>query len=123
MQIRGEPRPQRATPAAHSAWSSGDIVLLTAITLLALCLRITWAVTRDVVIENEGAQYTRIAINLAAGNGYVGLKGGPQLLFPPLYPMLIRTGLFFVHSPVASARIVSIAAGTLLVPLIFLIVS
>src|SRR5215469_2436858 len=106
MQIRGEPRPQRATPAAHSAWSNADIVLLTAITLLALCLRITWAVTRDVVIENEGAEYTHIAVNLAAGNGYVGLMGGPQLEDSPLYPLLIRTGLFFTHSAVASARAV-----------------
>ena len=48
---------------------------------------------------------------------------GPQLLFPPLYPMLIRTGLCFTHSPAASARAVSIATGTLLVPLLFLIVS
>ena len=61
-------------------------------------------------------------MNLAAGNGYVGLMGGPQLVDPPFYPMLIRTSLFFTHSPVASARAVSIAAGTLLVPLVFLIV-
>jgi len=123
VQAGREPRPQRAAPAVHSAWLKRDIVLLTALTLLSLFLRITWAVTRDVVIENEGAEYTRIGVNLAADKGYVGLMGGPQLVFPPLYPMLIRTGLFFAHSPVASARAVSIAAGTLLVPLVFLIVS
>jgi 4-amino-4-deoxy-L-arabinose transferase-like glycosyltransferase len=122
-QVSREPRPQRAAPAAHSAWLKRDIVLLTALTLLSLFLRITWAVTRNVVIENEGAEYTRIAVNLAAGNGYMGLRGGRELVFPPVYPMLIRAGLFFTHSPVASARAVSIAAGTLLVPLVFLIVS
>jgi 4-amino-4-deoxy-L-arabinose transferase-like glycosyltransferase len=121
--IGREPRLQRAAPATHSAWLKRDIVLLTALTLLSLFLRITWAVTRNVVIENEGAEYTRIGVNLAAGNGYVGLMGGPQLVDSPLYPMLIRTGLFFTRSPVASARAVSIAAGTLLVPLVFLIVS
>ena len=123
VQIGREPCPQRAEPAAHSALRKGDIVLLTALTLLSLFLRITWAVTRNVVIENEGAEYARIAVNLAAGRGYVGTMAGPQLLFPPLYPMLIRTGLFYTHSPVASARAVSIATGTLLVPLLFLIVS
>jgi 4-amino-4-deoxy-L-arabinose transferase-like glycosyltransferase len=121
-EVSREPRPQRAAPTAHSAWVKRDIVLLTALTLLSLFLRITWAVTQNVVIENEGAEYTRIGVNLAAGNGYVGLMGGPQLVDSPLYPMLIRTGLFFTHSPVASARAVSIAAGTLLVPLVFLIV-
>jgi 4-amino-4-deoxy-L-arabinose transferase-like glycosyltransferase len=123
VQVSSEPRAQRATPAAYSAWRKGDIVLLTALTLLFLFLRITWAVTRNVVIENEGAEYTRIAVNLAAGNGYVGLMGGPHLVDSPLYPVLIRTGLFFTYSPVASARAVSIAAGTLLVPLVFLIAS
>jgi 4-amino-4-deoxy-L-arabinose transferase-like glycosyltransferase len=113
---------QGGAPAAHSAWLKRDLLLLTALTLLSLFLRITWAVTRDVMIENEGAEYTRIGENLATGKGYVGLMGGPQLVFTPLYPILIRTGLFFTHSPVASARAVSIAAGTLLVPLVFLIV-
>lgn len=121
-QVSREPLAQGAAPA-HSGWRKGDIVLLTLLTLLSLFLRIAWAVTRDVVIENEGAEYTRIAVNLAAGSGYVGTMGGPQLVDHPLYPIPIRTGLFFIHSPVASARAVSIAAGTLLVPLVFLIVS
>lgn len=121
VQVSRESFSQSAAPA-HSAWRKGDIILLTALTLLSLFLRITWAVTRDVVIANEGAEYTRIAVNLAAGKGYVGLMGGPQLVFTPLYPMMIRAGLLFTHSPVASARAVSVAAGTLLVPLVFLIV-
>jgi len=112
---------KRAAPAARSVWWKDDTVLLTGLTLLSLSLRIAWAVTRNVVIDNEGAEYTRIAVNLAADNGYVGLMGGPQLVDSPLYPLLIRTGLFFTHSAVASARAVSIAAGTLLVPLVFLI--
>src|SRR5215469_8542269 len=87
VQIGAEPGPQRVEPDAHSAWQKGDLVLLTALTLLALFLRTTWAVTRNVVIENEGAEYTRIAVNLAAGKGYVGLNNSPQLVFPPLYPM------------------------------------
>ena len=61
VQMSREPRPQRAASTAHSAWGKRDIVLLTALTLLSLFLRITWAVTRNVVIENEGAEYTRLA--------------------------------------------------------------
>lgn len=122
-QARGRPRPERAVSAAHSAWPTSDILLLTALTLLSLLLRISWALTRNVVIENEGAEYTSIAVNLAAGRGYVGLMGGPELVQSPLYPMLIRAGLFFIHSPVGSARAVSIATGALIVPLLFMLVS
>src|SRR5215472_4932847 len=123
VQVRRMRHPEQDLSGARSTWPKSDVFLLTALTVLSLFLRITWAVTRNVVIENEGAEYTRIAVNLAAGNGYVGLMGGPQLVDTPLYPMLIRAGLFFTHSPVASARAVSIAAGTLLVPLLFLLVS
>jgi 4-amino-4-deoxy-L-arabinose transferase-like glycosyltransferase len=106
-----------------SARLKRDVLLLALLMLLSLAVRITWAVTRDVVVENEGAEYIRIAVNLASGHGYVGTMSGPQLLFPPLYPVLIRVGFFFTHSTVASARAVSIITGTLLVPLLFLIAS
>ena len=88
--------------------------------VLALAVRIFWAVTRDAVIENEGAEYTRIAMNLASGHGYVGLMAGPEMLFPPLYPVLIRIGMFLFQDAVTSARAVSIIAGTLLVLVLFL---
>lgn len=51
VQISRELSPQGAAPAAHSALRKGDIVLLTALTLLSLFLRITWALTRNVVHE------------------------------------------------------------------------
>ena len=41
-------------------------------------------------IESEGAEYTRIAENLRNGVGYVGMVSpGPQLVFNPLFPLLI----------------------------------
>jgi 4-amino-4-deoxy-L-arabinose transferase-like glycosyltransferase len=121
-----EPQVAGVSQAGHpqrSTWVKQDLLLLGLLVLLSLVLRIGWAVRRDVVVENEGAEYVRIAVNLADGHGYVGTMSGPQLLFPPLYPILIRTGFFLTDSPVTSARAVSILAGTLLVPLLFLIVS
>ena len=85
------------------------------IVLLAACLRIYWLVTQPVVISNEGAEYARIAENLVKGIGYVGTMGGPQLIFPPLYPILIAALHFLVGDFELAGRIVSLILGTCLV--------
>jgi 4-amino-4-deoxy-L-arabinose transferase-like glycosyltransferase len=89
--------------------------MLTAILIVAFAVRFAWLVTQTNVIENEGAEYARIAQNLRGGVGYVGMMAGPQLLFPPLYPVLIA-GLSFITGDVAlAARLVNVLAGALLV--------
>ena len=85
------------------------------IVLLAACLRIYWLATQPVVISNEGAEYARIAENLVKGNGYVGTMGGPQLIFPPLYPLLIAVFHFLVGNFELAGRLVSLIFGTCLV--------
>lgn len=85
------------------------------ILLLAACVRIYWLATQPVVIENEGAEYARIAENLVKGIGYVGIMGGPQLFFPPLYPILIAALHFLVGDFELAGRLVSLILGTCLV--------
>lgn len=66
-------------------------------------------------IENEGAEYARIAENLRNGVGYVGLVSpGPQLVFNPLFPFLIAGASFITHNYEWAARLVSLFLGCLL---------
>jgi 4-amino-4-deoxy-L-arabinose transferase-like glycosyltransferase len=66
-------------------------------------------------IESEGAEYARIAENLRNGIGYVGIvTPGPELMFPPLYPLLICLASFLTHNFTLAGRLVSLVLGALL---------
>jgi 4-amino-4-deoxy-L-arabinose transferase-like glycosyltransferase len=81
-------------------------------TVAGLALRILWLTVYPRVIENEGAEYARLAENLLAGRGYVGVFGGPHALFPPLFPILIGLVTSLTHNSEVSARLISLIAGT-----------
>ena len=83
--------------------------------MVALLLRIAEAVWNTGTIDTEGAEYARLAENLRAGLGYVGLAtDGPQLFFPPLYPIVIWAVGWVTPDAEIAARAASISAGTLL---------
>ncbi len=67
------------------------------------------------VIEVDGTEYARLAENLRDGVGYTGMLDGRELMFPPLYPLLIAgvSGLTGLDA-VGAGRLVSVLAGTLL---------
>ena len=66
-------------------------------------------------IESEGAEYTTIAENLRNGVGYVGLVSpGPQLVFPPLFPLLIAAASLATRNFEWAGRLVSLVLGGLL---------
>jgi 4-amino-4-deoxy-L-arabinose transferase-like glycosyltransferase len=88
---------------------------LLAVLAIALVCRIVWWFIGTAVIENEGAEYARLADNLRNGVGYVGILGAKQALFPPLYPMLIALGSLIVGDAEVAGRLVSLASGILLV--------
>jgi len=91
------------------------ILAVLAAALLRMALLI-WASAHGVIIDNEGAEYARIAENLRSGQGYMGMfNNGVQLNFPPLFPLLIAALSFLLPSVEVSARVVNIAAGTALV--------
>ncbi|MBI1878023.1 MAG: glycosyltransferase family 39 protein [Chloroflexi bacterium] len=81
---------------------------------LAVGIRISHLL-RLSVIENEGAEYATIALNLGHGLGYVGLHGTPQMVFPPLYPLSILALSTFTGDITLAGRLVSLLAGSLLI--------
>jgi 4-amino-4-deoxy-L-arabinose transferase-like glycosyltransferase len=90
--------------------------------LSALVLRIGSLLFFQGSIDWEGAEYARLAENLRAGAGYVGIDlPGKNLMFPPLYPYLIAGVSLIVPNFEMAARLISIVLGAaLVVPVYFL---
>ena len=66
-------------------------------------------------IESEGAEYAKIAENLRSGVGYVGIVSpGPEVLFNPLFPLLIAGGSFLTKNFEWAGRLVALIMGALL---------
>jgi 4-amino-4-deoxy-L-arabinose transferase-like glycosyltransferase len=84
-------------------------------------IRCVWLSRYVQVIENEGADYARLARNLLSGNGYVGMLGGPEIIFPPLYPLLIGAVSVVTGDTETAGRLISMATGTLLPVPMFLL--
>jgi 4-amino-4-deoxy-L-arabinose transferase-like glycosyltransferase len=96
--------------------------LLLFIVLSALLIRTLFAVLFTGEIDAEGTEYARIAQNLIAGNGYVGIATpGTELLFPPLFSFLIAGVTLIVGDAGVAGRIVSVVFGTLLAFPVYLI--
>ena len=87
----------------------------------AFAIRCVWLSRYVHVIENEGADYARLARNLFSGNGYVGMLGGPETIFPPLFPMLIGAVSVVTGDAETAGRLISMATGTLLPVPMFLL--
>lgn len=89
---------------------------LLGIALFALLVRVAiLAVRHDAPIDMDGAEYARLAQNLLAGHGFVGMRGTPMLEYPPLFPLLIAMLLPLVHDAQLAGGIVATLCGTLLV--------
>src|SRR5580704_10031552 len=83
------PSHRGASLAALRTALVGHLPLLL-ILLLAFTLRLLSARFLMGSIDSEGAEYARIAENLLNGKGSVGIAlPGAQLMFPPLFPLLI----------------------------------
>ena len=86
------------------------------ILVATVALRGYWAVHHGAVLEGNGCEYARIAENLVKHGAYVGLSGEPELMFPPLYPILLALGSLVAGSVDGATRLVPFLAGVLLVP-------
>ena len=84
-------------------------------------IRCVWISRYVQVIENEGADYARLARNLLSGTGYVGMLGGPETIFPPLFPILIGAVSVVTGDTETAGRLISMATGTLLPVPMFLL--
>ena len=90
--------------------------LLVLAVIAAGALRAAWALRHGLAIEQEGVEYARIAENLLAGHGYVGIfNNGTQLNFPPLYPIMIAAVSLLTGNTEWAARAINIVCGAALV--------
>jgi 4-amino-4-deoxy-L-arabinose transferase-like glycosyltransferase len=113
MTLQIEPAP--AVSAASLPEPRRGMVLAAAV-VAALLLRVWWALAHGLAIENEGAEYARIGMNLLDGHGYVGmLNNGTQLNFPPLYPLLIALVSLITRDAEIAARTINVLLGSLVV--------
>jgi 4-amino-4-deoxy-L-arabinose transferase-like glycosyltransferase len=107
-------------PGSERRWVRGCqsrsyLAAAVSLVLVGFALRLAWAMWFTGAIELEGAEYARIAQNLRSGVGYVGIATpGQEVLFPPLFPILIATSSFVVGDYEWAGRIVSIMMGSLL---------
>jgi 4-amino-4-deoxy-L-arabinose transferase-like glycosyltransferase len=89
--------------------------------LVALVSRIGWLHFHQFVLNADGAEYARCAENLLRGR-FDGIWSRPEVIFPPLYPILIAAASFFTRDIEAAARTVSTLCGALLVIPVFYLV-
>jgi len=93
--------------------------VLGALLILALIVRVTWLKTHVLVFNPDGAEYARSAENLLRGAGFSGMWSRPEVIFPPLYPLLIAGASLLTGNSEVAARLVSVICGVLLVLPIF----
>src|ERR1700751_2713050 len=80
------------------------LVFLAALVLRALCVYFFAG-----EIDQEGGEYARLAQNLISGRGYVGLNTeGVQLIFPPLFPIIIAALSFVTGTVEVAGRVANI---------------
>ncbi|MBV8901742.1 MAG: glycosyltransferase family 39 protein [Verrucomicrobia bacterium] len=101
---------------------SRSLFTLRAVIVLAFALRAGFMLVSTDSANHEGIYYLRVAENLLAGKGYVGLReNGLQLLYPPLFPGAIALATALVGNAESAARLIDLLAGTALVIPIYLI--
>lgn len=93
----------------------GRSAVLAALVALAALVRIAWlAVNGPHTITWDGAEYARAAENLHEGLGYLGLRGGPLWVFPPLESVAIATLMWITPSSEGAGIVLAVIAGALL---------
>jgi len=78
-------------------------------------------VTEAPVISSDGAEYARMAEHLLHDHALVGNFEGPEIIYGPLYPVLIAGTMLVIPNSETAAHIVSLLSGTALIAIVFLI--
>lgn len=87
--------------------------------ITGLAVRVSYYLlfSNEIVVNYDAAQYIALARKIAGGDFY----GGLHPYWSPFYPFLVGLAAFFSDSAILPALIVSIIAGSLAVPLTFLL--
>lgn len=117
-EIRFRPGPA-SVDRSHGHYSYAPLL---GILIIAFALRLWCVIFLTGTIDTEGAEYARIAENLFGGRGYTGISApGKDLMFPPLFPVLIGAVRMITGQVELAGRVVSLLMGTLLVLPVYLI--
>jgi Dolichyl-phosphate-mannose-protein mannosyltransferase len=94
---------------------------LGAILLFGLALRILWMLTQVAVISSDGSVYAAMAEHLRHQHALIGTGEGPQILYAPLYSLLIAATMMVTPSSEAAGHVVSLLSGTALIGILFFV--
>lgn len=96
------------------------ILIVTVIFMLALAVRLAAVYMDESPLETDENEYDRLAVSMAAGNGYINSGDGtPTALRPPLYPaVLALIYMTFGHSIVA-VKLIQAMAGAFMVVMLY----
>lgn len=108
---------QHRPRAAVSLWLVAGGCALVAGALALLATR------HGIIVEQDSASYLSAARNLAHGHGYQDFTGTALTNFPPLFPAVIRVGMWVVGSATDAARLVNALAFAGSVVLAFVLLS
>src|SRR5262249_46138846 len=90
--------------------------------VLGFVLRLYWLVHKFPVLNGEECEYLRLAENLIHLHTYVGLFEGPQVMYPPLFPLLIAVVSPLTRTFETAGEAISLFGGMLLVFEVFILV-
>jgi 4-amino-4-deoxy-L-arabinose transferase-like glycosyltransferase len=96
-----------------------DTWLLLAILLVASIARLYWAAHDRHIVTGDECEYLRLAENLVKAHRYVGLFEGPQLMYPPLFSLLIAGLSSVIGSVAAAGEMVSFIASLFVIVVVF----
>jgi len=99
----------------------GTRAILPTILVLGLVLRLVWMVTQAHVVSSDGGEYATMAEHLLHQHALIGTYEGPEILYAPLYPLLIAAVMLVVPNSETAAHLVSLLSGTALIAIVFLL--
>jgi 4-amino-4-deoxy-L-arabinose transferase-like glycosyltransferase len=94
---------------------------LGAILVLGLAMRVGWMATQAPVINSDGGEYAMMAEHLVRQHALIGSYEGPEILYAPLYPVLIAAAMLIVRNSETAAHVISLISGTALIAIVFLL--
>ena len=82
---------------------------------LGLALRLIWIAWQTPILQGDECEYLRIAENIVRHHRYAGLFEGPQVIYPPLYPLLIALVSFVTRDLPTAGLAVGVIGGLCLI--------
>jgi 4-amino-4-deoxy-L-arabinose transferase-like glycosyltransferase len=106
---------RRATATLGPAGAALAVAVGLALAVRAAVLALAW----HAPIDMDGTEYVRIAQSVAAGDGPIGIRGLPILIYQPLYPWAIAAFVHFGADPETAALWIAALCGTAFVALVY----